>query len=110
MGDPARGPADGQHGVVCYFQDVTERSLRERNLAFVGELQKVFAAVSEPQDIMRVVGARLAEALQLAHCLFVDVDDAAMTGTVIYDHHAPARRDWAGAYAIATSTRRPSSG
>lgn len=91
---------DGQHGVVCYFQNVTERTRRERNLAFLSDLQKVTAGISSAEEIMREVGARLAQLLRLSHCLFVEIDETAEISAVVYDHHAADVQNLVGEYRI----------
>jgi PAS domain S-box-containing protein len=92
---------DGQHGVVCYFQNVTERIRRERNPAFLADLQKRIAPLSSAEEIMSEVSACLADLLSLTHCLFVDVDETAEICAVVHDHHVAGTRNLEGVYHIA---------
>jgi PAS domain S-box-containing protein len=78
--------------------DITARKLRERNLVFLADMQKVFAPLTSSTEIMRAFGEQLTEHLGLVHCTLVEVDEAADTCTVLHDHNAPGTQNLAGNY------------
>ena len=88
-------------GSVGSFIDITERKRRERNLAFLVDLQKVFTPLTSAADNMRVASQRIAELLQLNHCVLAEIDDAAQTATVLHDHHTADVASLVGDYRIA---------
>ena len=81
--------------------DITERKRRERNLAFLADLQKDFAPRFSAQDIMRVSSKRIAEHLGLSHCCLAEIDETADQFTVVHDHHAAEKPSLVGVYHIA---------
>jgi PAS domain S-box-containing protein len=70
-------------------RDVTERKRRELNLRFLADLQAAFTELSTADELLRAVGARIAAHFGVAHCLFVEIDQAAGLAHVVYDHHRP---------------------
>jgi signal transduction histidine kinase/ActR/RegA family two-component response regulator len=55
--------------------DITDRKRREANHALLDDIADDCARWSSPQDIMRVVGARLGEYLRVPSVCLVDVDE-----------------------------------
>ncbi len=82
------------------LRDIAQREGRERNLAFLSEMQRVVAPLVAADDIMRQTSARIAEHMQLKHCLLVEVDEAADRLTVRHDHHAANATSLVGSYRI----------
>lgn len=80
--------------------DITARRLRERNLVFLSDMQKIFAPLTSSTEIMHAASERIAEHLGLIHCTLVEVDEPADTCTVLYDHNAPGTRNLAGDYRL----------
>ena len=77
-------PSDPASAFVT-MRDITERKRREINTALLGEVGKYLADLTDPDEIMNTVGARIGEALRLSGCQFVDVDED--HGQVVV-HHA----------------------
>ena len=75
-------------GCIGAFVDITVRKRRELNVTFLEEMQTALASITRPVEIMRLTGRRIAEHLQLDHCLFVETNEAADQATVLYDHRA----------------------
>ena len=98
---PLFDDAGAVRGSVGGFIDITERAHRERNLAFLAEMQAALAPLASATDIMRVASQRIAEHLQLKHCLLVEIDEAAHSLTVLHDHHAADATSLVGTYRIA---------
>jgi PAS domain S-box-containing protein len=88
-------------GVSCIGRDITERKLRERDLAFLTELQKLFADLSTTEDILRLASERIARHFDLKHCLLMEIDPAAEHATLLHDHHAADVVGLSGVYRIA---------
>ncbi|MFZ2653020.1 MAG: response regulator [Burkholderiaceae bacterium] len=88
-------------GCVGAFMDITQRERRERNLAFLAEMQKLLAPLTSAEDIMRRASERIAAHLNLQHCLLAEVDEAAEQLTILHDHHAADASSLVGVYRIA---------
>lgn len=86
--------------VLVSFADLTEQKRREKNLAFLADVQKDFAPLSSDIEIMKVAGERLAEHLNVPGCLFVEINEAADTAEIFYDFHAPDLSSLIGAYKL----------
>ena len=87
--------------VALLFSDITERKRRERNLGFLADLQKVLTPLTSAADSMRVASQRIAELLELNHCVLMEIDEAAQTATVLHDHHVADVASLVGDYRIA---------
>jgi PAS domain S-box-containing protein len=79
-------------------QDITERKVREANLAFLSVTQGVLAALSDADEIARAAGSRLGEYMGLAHCLFVEMNEFTVEASVFHDHHTSNSRSMVGRY------------
>lgn len=97
----AKYDADGRPlqflGIVF---DITGQRRRELNLAFLADLQKALGDLSSAVEILHVAGARIARYLNLSHCLFVEISEAADEASVIYDHHAPGMASLVAIYPL----------
>ncbi len=87
-------------GCICAEVDITVRKRRELNVAFLAETQKSLSSIPSPREIMRLTGARIAEFLDLDHCLFVEINEAAGEATVIRDHHVGDGPSLEGVYRL----------
>ena len=65
--------------------DITEIKRRERNLAFLADLQKSFSQLHSSADIVRLASERITQHLQLNRCLLMEIDQAAGQAIVIHD-------------------------
>ncbi|MEY8876315.1 MAG: PAS domain S-box protein, partial [Leptothrix sp. (in: b-proteobacteria)] len=91
----------GQVHAVTSMQDITERKQRERNLAFLADLQKLFAPLTSSTEIMHTAAAAIARHFDLMHCLLMEIDPAAEHATLLHDHHAADVPGLSGVYRIA---------
>ena len=82
--------------------DITERKRRERNLGFLADLQKLFKPLISAADSMRVASQRIAELLELNHCVLAELDETAQIATVLHDHHSSNVTGLVGAHRINT--------
>jgi PAS domain S-box-containing protein len=86
--------------VATIFEDVTERKRREANLAFLTEIQDEFARLVSADEIMQTVGAKIGAYLNVAHCLFSDIDEAQEQAVVAYDWHTSDLPSLIGVYQL----------
>lgn len=77
----ARVGEPGSNRVAVIFHDITRRKSRELHSAFLDDLGKDLAPLSDPDAIMDRAGQRIGEFLQVSACLFADVNEAESTVT-----------------------------
>ncbi len=81
-------------------QDITERKRAEMNLAFLAETSQDLAGLTSVDEIMRTVGAKIGEYLDLSRCAFIEINDAADEAVVIHDWHRDDAPGLVGVYRI----------
>ncbi|HEX4948830.1 MAG TPA: ATP-binding protein [Blastocatellia bacterium] len=91
----------GHHRIAVMFQEITERKRRELNLALLAGLQEDFARIKSVAEITQAAGVRIAEHLNLSHCLFVEINEAADEANVFHDQSAPGLPNLVGVYRLA---------
>ena len=92
-----------QRHVAILYSEITERKLRERNLAFLAAVSAEFAPRLNVDELMRQVGERLARHLSLSRCDFSEVDIDNDRITTIYDwRRNPAAPSVLGEHHIST--------
>ena len=65
--------------------DITDVKRRERNLAFLADLQKSFSQFHSSAEIVHLASERITQHLGLNRCLLVEIDQAAGQAIVIHD-------------------------
>ena len=99
--------ADGGVELVAgSTRDVTELKRAGSNFTLLSEIQTDFARYLSSKDLMQTAGERIAAHLDLSHCLFVEIDEAADKAEVFYDYHAADVPDLVGVYKL-TEFRTP---
>jgi PAS domain S-box-containing protein len=93
------GDADSRR-VAFIYDDVTERKRRETNLAFLTEIQDEFARLVSADEIMQTVGVKIGAYLNVAHCLFSDIDETQEQAVVAYDWHTSDTPSLIGVYQL----------
>jgi PAS domain S-box-containing protein len=86
----SRAGGDGSRQVVCVFDDITERKRRERNLAFLADIEKRFASLTSSEEIAKIAGALIGEHFNVSHCLLVDINEQMTVASAFHDHRATA--------------------
>jgi PAS domain S-box-containing protein len=88
-------------GVAVLGTDITERKLAELNLAFLSGITEDLARLTNIDEVMQVVGAKLGTHLHLSLCAFAVIDEAAGEATVTHDWHRDELPSAVGTYRIA---------
>ncbi|WP_083891494.1 CheR family methyltransferase [Fibrella aestuarina] len=78
------------------FKDITEGKRREANAVFLADVSEVFAHLTVSDDVMKVVGEKMAAYFGTSRLTFTRVDEAADQATVLYDVHHPDLPDSLG--------------
>jgi PAS domain S-box-containing protein len=84
--DRSSQPARASHAILV-AQDISDRKRHEANLAFLAETQRAFAEAEGTANIVRIAGERLVAYLEVAHVLFVEVDDSTGEVSVFHDEN-----------------------
>ena len=84
------GGADSRQ-VAVVFDDITERKRRERNLAFLADIEHQFASLATSEEIAKIAGASIGEHFDLSHCLLVDINEQMNVASVFHDHRATTK-------------------
>lgn len=87
--------------IAGFAVDITERKQRELSLAFFSDLQLAIANLKSAADIARVASHRVANFLQLSHCLLIAIDEEAAVADVFCDEHSPQVGSLCGLYRMA---------
>jgi PAS domain S-box-containing protein len=74
--------------VAVLFRDITERIRRERNLGFIADLDLTLAGIGSCAELLQEATRRIAEYLQLRHCLLTEIDQVSGQATVLHEYLA----------------------
>jgi signal transduction histidine kinase len=89
-----------QRHVAVLFSDISQRRRREANLAFLDEISRDLASLSNIRDTMDVVGAKIGAHFKLTRCIFGEVDEAASTVKIDFGWHRSGARSVIGQHRI----------
>ncbi len=95
-----RDTTDRPIRMVGMIHDITARKRRERNVLFLGEMQKAFVELSSAERILALAAERIAEHLNLTRCCLVEINEAADECTVLHDRHVAGVPNLEGLYRI----------
>jgi PAS domain S-box-containing protein len=87
-----------QRRVALLFKDISDRKTRELNAAFLADLGGDFAKSLGSEEMMALVGEKLCRHLRVQSAAFVDIDDAANTGTIVHERRSPGQPSIAGTH------------
>jgi PAS domain S-box-containing protein len=76
---------DGTHGVVCYFNDITETERNKANLAFLATISDDLLRLDTVDEILNTVCAKICEYLKLTIGCFVEINEAADISNVTHE-------------------------
>ena len=77
------------HRVGIIFQDITDRVRREANQAFLAKITYELSQFSTAEEIVAIVGEKIGDYLNIASCMFLDVDDERGEVTIFDTWNAP---------------------
>ncbi|HLM00633.1 MAG TPA: PAS domain S-box protein [Pyrinomonadaceae bacterium] len=91
--------ADGEvEAIAGTTRDVTESQIAQRNAEFLASVSEDLTELRTVDEIMRTVGAKIGEHLNLSLCAFVEISEAEDNVTVIYDWHREDVQSIVGVY------------
>ncbi len=76
---------DGSHGVVCYFNDITEVEREKANLAFLAAINDDLLRLETADEVMNAIGPKICEYLKLANGCFVEINEPADVSNVTHE-------------------------
>ena len=76
---------DGTHGVVCYFNDITEIEREKANLAFLATVNDDLLRLETADEVMNTIGPKICEYLKLGSGCFVEINEAADVSNVTHE-------------------------
>jgi PAS domain S-box-containing protein len=85
---------------ILVAQDITQRKRRDANLEFLTEAQTLVAQLSDAEEIVRVMGARVVAFLGVSHCLFVEIAENAQEVVVIHEHRTAGEPKLLGTFRL----------
>jgi PAS domain S-box-containing protein len=91
---------DGTHGVVCYFNDITEIERHNANLAFLATISDDLLRLDTVDDILNTVCAKICDYLRLTIGCFVEINEAADTSNVTHEWRRPETPGLLGTYKL----------
>ncbi|MGB8510315.1 MAG: ATP-binding protein, partial [Pyrinomonadaceae bacterium] len=71
--------------LLSVSRDITRRKRAEQNTEFLLDINETLAGLSNINEMMRVTGEKIWEFLGVAHCAFVEIDEAADAAVIRYD-------------------------
>lgn len=95
---------DDAGNIVRWFgtnTDVTENRRAALNSEFLASIGNDLAHISNPDEIMRVVGEKIGKFLGVSRCIFTEYDKAADEAAIIYDWSDTGKSSLVGVYKIA---------
>lgn len=89
--DVAITPILGEDGtparLLSVSRDVTQRKRAEMNLAFLAAISHDMVLWTNIDEMMQIVGAKLAAHFNLSSCAFMDIEEAAEQVVITHDWH-----------------------
>ena len=103
--DVAIAPILGLDGkperLLSVSRDVTQRRRAEMNLEFLAGVSHDFVRLTNIDEMMRTVGRKLAEHLNLSICAFVEINEAADQVVIFHEWHRDDGPALLGVYCLA---------
>lgn len=93
--------APGDHQVAVLFNDVSERRRRETDLAFLSEVSSDLVQLTDTDETMAVLGAKIGAHMKISRCELAEINDAGDEVTVGHEWHRSGMPGHRGVYRIA---------
>ncbi|MGE0131683.1 MAG: PAS domain S-box protein [Blastocatellales bacterium] len=87
--------------VLNSIADITERKRAEMNLAILADISQDLVRLTNIDEMMRTVGAKIGAHLNLSLCAFVEINEAADEAVITHEWHREDAPGIAGVYRIA---------
>jgi PAS domain S-box-containing protein len=93
--------APEEHQVTVLFNDITERKRRESDLAFLSEISSDLVQLSNADETLAVLGAKIGAHLKISRCELAEINDEGDEVTVGHEWHRSGMPGHRGVYRIA---------
>ena len=97
----SRADGEASHMVVFVYTNITERKRRDANLAFLADVSQDLARLTNTDDTIATVGAKIGQYMKLSRCAFAEIDEDHLTGRITHDWHQEGLPDIRGVYHLA---------
>jgi PAS domain S-box-containing protein len=88
--------------VALVFRDISERKHRENNLGFLAEINADLAELSDTPEILKTIGRKIGEHIDLSRVAFAEVDEALERVRILHEwRREPESSSSVGLYRIA---------
>ncbi|HTB85641.1 MAG TPA: PAS domain-containing protein [Candidatus Sulfotelmatobacter sp.] len=91
---------DGTHGVVCFFNDITETERNKANLAFLATIGNDLLRLDTVDDILNTVCEKICGYLRLSSGCFVEINEDANIVTATHEWRRPGMPVLIGTYKL----------
>ena len=91
---------EGDRKVVCVFNNITERKRHEASLSFLAEVSQDLAGLTNIDETMTALGAKIAGYFKLAEVVFGEMSDDEQTVHISHEWHRADYLAVKGTYAI----------
>jgi PAS domain S-box-containing protein len=78
---------EGSRKLVAVYTNITERKRRESNLAFLAEVSQDLGRLTNVDETMNTLGAKLAAYLDLSACAFAELSEGAQFAVINHGWH-----------------------
>ena len=89
----------GSRQVCTVFDDITDRKRTETNLAFLAEISQDLVHLTNIDETMEAIGAKIGGHFHVARVIFSEISEDQETGRVSHEWHQPDLPDMKGTYA-----------
>ncbi|HAJ60950.1 MAG TPA: hypothetical protein DCP31_18185, partial [Cyanobacteria bacterium UBA8543] len=95
----SRVGGEGSLLVAIVFEDITDRKRTETNLAFLAEISQDLVHLTNIDETMDAIGAKIGGHFHVARVIFSEISEDQETGRVSHEWHQPDLPDMKGTYA-----------
>lgn len=93
--------APEDHQVAVLFNDISERRRRETDLAFLSEVSSDLVQLTDIDETMAVMGAKIGAHMHISRCELAEIGEAGDEVTVSHEWHRSGMPGHRGVYRIA---------
>ena len=97
---PILNPAGLPERLLAVSREITQQRQAQLNADFLAAVSRDLMAWTTVDEMVRAVGEKLAQHLQLSHCAFAEVDETADSVTIEHDWHRPNVASLRGSYRL----------